>query len=390
MRTKWRSGGTGNGTTGSAGGPVGVVLVVGAVLSVLGTAELSARGAVETPRARVADHRSEETAEWSPLGIVGSSVNWVANPHRPMCMGLAASVGGIGTDGDDVITGTSGMDVIFAGPGNDVIYGRNGKDVICGGPGNDKLVGGRNPRDWSQAKHGDRLSGGIGDDRITDNWGFKDKLIGGSGDDRLTSSNGTEHVLIGGPGADRLTSTKVYDNAMLGGSGADVLRALSGAGYNRYHFGGPGRDVIDVGPTGDVLVALTGDGDQLTVHRDASILPVFWNSPVGVEVDMRTGTARRLGADPAAPGDVITFQSPKGGIWFLYGSPHADQLNGSDGDDRFSALAGNDTVYGNGGNDFLSGYGGDDFIDGGDGNDNADGGAGTDTCLVEEAANCEP
>lgn len=370
-------------------GELSGVILLGAILSVAGSMEVSARGSTEIPVVGMSGQPSVRTADLSSLGIVDVSYRELGEADRPTCMGLPASVGGIGTAGDDVITGTSGRDVIVAGSGNDTVYGRNGKDVICGGPGGDKLVGGRNPAAWSRAKHGDRLSGGQGDDRIVDNWGFKDKLLGGTGDDLLWSRGGTEKALLGGPGADRLTSDDGYDIALLGGRGSDVLRALSGSGYGRYHFGGPGRDVIDVGPTGDVLVALTGDGDQLRVHGATSLLPVFWESPVGVEVDMRTGTARRVGADPAAPGDVITFLSPKGGIWFLYGSLHADQLNGTDGDDRFSALAGNDTVYGNGGDDWLVGYGGDDVIDGGDGDDNADGGAGTDTCVAEEAEKCE-
>ena len=178
---------------------------------------------------------------------------------------------------------------------------------------------------------------------------------------------------------------------MLGGRGPDVLTALSGSGYSRYHSGGPGRDVIDVGPTGDVGVGLSGDGDLLRVHGDASVVLSFGGSPVGVEVDMTTGTARRVGAAPTDPGDVITFLSPEGDIWVLYGSTHGDRLSGTEGHDMFFALAGNDTLYGNGGDDSLSGFAGDDLIDGGDGDDNADGGAGNDTCInAEEMEKCSP
>lgn len=388
MSTERRSDGTSCGRARSLGLLSGAVML-GATLSVLGTAELSAGGTTERPAPGISGQPSLRTGDLHPLGIVDLSSIDVAEADRPTCMGLPASVGGIGTAGDDVITGTSGRDVIVAGPGNDIVYGRNGKDVICGGPGDDKLVGGRNPADSSKAEHGDRLSGGPGDDRIVDNGGSRDRLVGGTGNDRLRSRKGTEKVLLGGAGDDRLVSDNGYDTALLGGRGADVLTALTGGGISRYHFGGPGRDVIDVGPTGDVVVALTGDGDQLRVHGATSLLPVFGHSPVGVEVDMRTGTARRVGADPAAPVDVITFLSPQADIWVLYGSPHADQLNGTEGDDMFFALGGNDIVYGNGGNDSLSGFGGDDFIDGGDGDDSADGGAGTDTCNAEEAAKCE-
>lgn len=390
MSTERRSDGTSSGRTRSLGLVSGAVML-GATLSVLGTGQLSAAGTTERPAPDMSGQPPLPTPDLHPLGLVHLSSTDVAEADRPTCMGLPASVGGIGTAGDDVITGTSGRDVIVAGPGNDIVYGRNGKDVICGGPGDDRLVGGRNQADWSQAKYGDRLSGGTGDDRIVDRWGFADKLIGGTGDDRLVSSNGMQHKVIGGPGADRLTSRNVHDNTMLGGRGPDVLTALSGGGYSRYHAGGSGRDIIDVGPTGDILVGLTGDGDQLRVHGDAYVVPGFSGSPVGVEVDMAAGIARRIGAGPEGPVDVITFLAPELVVWFMYGSDYGDRMSGSDGDDSFSGGAGNDVLVGLGGRDGLYGDHGDDLIDGGDGDDWADGGAGTDTCLnAEEMEKCEP
>lgn len=139
-----------------------------------------------------------------------------ADADRPTCMGLPATPGGVGTDGDDVLTGTPGKDVIVAGVGNDVIHGHHGKDTICGGPGDDTLVGRRNPADWSNAEHGDRLSGGSGEDRIVDNWGFRDKILGGSGDDRIRSRHGMEKEFDGGYGAEATTcSTGVKVTTLL-------------------------------------------------------------------------------------------------------------------------------------------------------------------------------
>lgn len=389
---------------------LGGVVVLGANLSLVGTTETTARGTAALPAAPAADQAAPHAAGSDLFGLVSVSRSGIAESDRPTCMGLLASPGGVGTDGDDVIIGTSSSDVIVAGPGNDIIYGRNGKDVICGGPGNDNLVGGRNPWDWSQARHGDRLAGGAGDDRLIDSWGFRDKLAGGFGNDRLVSRNGTEHELVGGPGADQLISRDVTDNIMLGGPGPDVLTALSGAGYSRYHSGGPGRDIIDVGPTGDILVGLTGDGDQLTVHGDAYVIPNYWDSPAGVEVDMAAGIVRHIGADPSDPPDIITFLQPVDVSWIVYGSTHDDRMTGSEGDDTFFGLRGNDMLVGYGGSDGLNGfqgddviYGGDgddyslagdqgdDVIDGGDGDDSADGGKGNDTCVnVEQTRRCSP
>ncbi|MCW2738122.1 calcium-binding protein [Nocardioides sp.] len=388
---------------------LGSALVLAVALSRVETTKLAPGGAAEVPASHASVHAAPDPAISDPLTFAYVSLIKTAGTDRPTCIGLSASTGGVGTNGDDVIVGTSGRDVIVSGRGNDTIYGRNGKDVICGGPGNDKLVGGRNPWDWSLAKHGDRLAGGAGDDHLIDRWGFRDKLVGGSGNDRLVSSSGTEHKLLGGPGADRLISRDVVDNITIGGRGPDVVTALSGYGYSRYHAGGPGRDILDVGPTGDILVGLTGDGDRLTVHGDAYVVPNYWDSPVGVEVDMVAGTVRRIGGDPT-PADVITFAEPDDVSWILYGSTHDDRMVGGEGDDTFFGLRGDDVLIGYGGSDGLNGFQGadvihggdgndyslsgdqgDDVIDGGEGDDTADGGKGNDTCLnVEQTRRCSP
>lgn len=47
-----------------------------------------------------------------------------------------------GSNGDDILVGTSAPDVIFAGNGHDTIYGLAGNDIICAGNGNDLIVTG--------------------------------------------------------------------------------------------------------------------------------------------------------------------------------------------------------------------------------------------------------
>jgi predicted extracellular nuclease len=87
------------------------------------------------------------------------------------CQGLEPTI--VGTEGDDLLTGTYGRDVIVGLGGDDVINGRNAADVICGGLGNDTIAG----------DNGD------------------DVLLGGFGDDALSGDNGDDR-LIGGPGED--------------------------------------------------------------------------------------------------------------------------------------------------------------------------------------------
>lgn len=51
----------------------------------------------------------------------------------------------LGTSGIDIIDGGNGDDCIVGGGGDDQLYGNNGNDVLVGGPGSDYLSGdGRN------------------------------------------------------------------------------------------------------------------------------------------------------------------------------------------------------------------------------------------------------
>ncbi|CCH89612.1 Endonuclease/exonuclease/phosphatase [Modestobacter italicus] len=89
------------------------------------------------------------------------------------CQGLLPTIRG--TDGDDVLRGTNGVDVVMGLGGDDTLAGGNGEDVLCGGAGEDTLTG----------DNGD------------------DVLLGGFGADRLDGANGDD-VLVGGPGTDEL------------------------------------------------------------------------------------------------------------------------------------------------------------------------------------------
>ncbi|MFC5085778.1 M10 family metallopeptidase C-terminal domain-containing protein [Microvirga arabica] len=58
-------------------------------------------------------------------------------------MGAAAfALPPIGTPGNDVLKGDSGVNGIPGFGGNDTIYGYGGNDAIMGGAGNDRLYGG--------------------------------------------------------------------------------------------------------------------------------------------------------------------------------------------------------------------------------------------------------
>lgn len=127
----------------------------------------------------------------------------------------------IGTNGDDVIEGTSGNDIIIAMGGDDIINGKGGNDVICAGPGNDTVDGGD---------------------------GF-DLIIGGSGDDAISAGDGHD-LVAAGDGNDKVD----------GGDGHDSIGLGEG---NDYAEGGSGNDTLSGGPGSDTL-----DGSDGRDHCD--------------------------------------------------------------------------------------------------------------------------
>ena len=151
--------------------------------------------------------------------------------HR--CNGLEVTVdllqGESPTEGDDVIRGTAGADVINALGGNDTICALGGGDFINAGDGFDRVFAGSGD---------DLVEGGIGND----------KLVGGSGDDILRGGNGNDR-LQGGPGNDILRGDNGLDR-LAGGNGNDVL---SGGGSADLLFGNLGNDQLDGGGGNDVL-----------------------------------------------------------------------------------------------------------------------------------------
>jgi Ca2+-binding RTX toxin-like protein len=69
-----------------------------------------------------------------------------------------------GQDGDDLLLGGKGANVMFGGAGNDTLRGRGGDDRISGGDGNDLIFGGAGDDTLRAGAGGDTLSGGNGAD----------------------------------------------------------------------------------------------------------------------------------------------------------------------------------------------------------------------------------
>jgi len=159
-----------------------------------------------------------------------------------VCNGLEVTVdlalNDVPTEGDDVIRGTSGPDVINALGGNDTICSLQGDDTINGGDGFDKVFAGQG---------NDTINGGSGNDKLVGGAG-KDTIMGGNGNDRIQGGEGAD-VLHGENGLDRIAGASGND-ILRGGKFADEL--LGGLGRDDL-FGDEGDDVLRGGAWIDTM-----------------------------------------------------------------------------------------------------------------------------------------
>jgi Ca2+-binding RTX toxin-like protein len=226
---------------------------------------------------------------------------------------------------DGVLAGT-GNDVVYTGEGNDVVDGEAGDDVVFSGVGNDLVFGG-DGNDLLTVESGDDVTfGGAGEDFIAGGPG-NDALSGDAGDDRLFGEDGWD-ALFGKAGDDELWAGDGND-LLQGGDGADLLEG--GAGDDRME-GGLGDDVYVVDSASDLIAEGDGGGTD-TVHAAIS-----FQLAAALENLTLTGAMRLDGIGNAADN-------------LLVGNEAANRLDG---------LAGNDTLDGGAGIDTLAGGLGDD------------------------------
>ncbi len=103
-----------------------------------------------------------DNAVVTPVFAAGDSeVRYEARPDKGWggrdCDGRNGDDVILGGDGIDILFGQQGEDTLDGGDGDDTLYGGSGRDTLLGGAGNDKLYGGS---DY------DRLNGGLGRDEV--------------------------------------------------------------------------------------------------------------------------------------------------------------------------------------------------------------------------------
>lgn len=97
-----------------------------------------------------------------------------------------------GTSGDDVICALNGRDTVDGLGGNDVLVGGNGKDALQGGDGNDVLLGGNGKDQLTGGAGSDLLEGNNAPDSLNtqDAVSGNDSAVGGRGPDSCVVDTG--------------------------------------------------------------------------------------------------------------------------------------------------------------------------------------------------------
>jgi Ca2+-binding RTX toxin-like protein len=235
----------------------------------------------------------------------------------------AGAAGGIGTPGDDILSGTAGGDRMQGGAGNDSYIFNHADDRIveAADQGRDRVVAlrdvdldalGAEIEDIVLAGGADlsaignasanRITGNSGDNRI-DGAGGRDRLAGGDGDDRLIDRDGGDHLS--------------------GGAGDDTYRLFAG-GFRLFEESDAGRDLV--------------------IAR--------------VSVTLRFHSQHIEDLSLTGPGDLNGT-----------GNGLSNRLTGNRGDNRLDGAWGDDILKGRAGSDELIGHRGDDVMTGGRGSD---------------------
>ena len=254
-----------------------------------------------------------------------------------------------GGEGDDVVFGERGNDILLGGPGNDQLFGGIGDDLLRGGPGNDRLAGGFGADSIDGEGDDDYVRGDSTIDTILDTGGGTDTLsystgitpgFGGVGpsvpgsfpaaggerglelemgaggenaDNGIAALGGgvdkveaqSFEVVVGTPFADHIVGTEEAE-AIYGGGGPDAI------------LGNGGGDTIAGGADGDycqsVGAAISGC-EAGAAPRDASKVSVGFMTPAGATPYAQLYLVGSSGSDSVAAGyspGAVTFQLAAG------------------------------------------------------------------------------
>lgn len=282
------------------------------------------------------------------------------------------------TPNDDIVEAGAGNDTVDAGQGDDLVYGGTGNDVLNGDDGDDTLLG---------EAGNDTLNGGAGDDSLVGGNG-NDLAEGGDGNDYINTSGSNGQPDLAFPGGWSADPNPNNDlDTVYGGAGNDTIITGDDADYVD---GGTGNDVIDSGIDADTVFG--GDGNDMitsgegsdSVDGGAGDDTIYGGLGPSYPDAINIPDDSSIYPDPVTNNGMDTLSGGAGND-VIYGEDDDDLLHGGTGNDMLDGGIDNDTLFGDAGNDTLIGGQGDDTLDGGEGADSVSGGDDRDLFVVGSA-----
>ncbi len=323
----------------------------------------------------------------------------------------------LGGAGDDILTGLQGNDRLIGNSGNDTFHARFGSDIVKGGAGVDEVsyvraVGGVDIALGLNGKWGRAIElDADGRETSRDALHSIENVIGTDFDD-VFRGNELANIIQGGAGNDTIDYTasdgKVFVDLRAalqsrGHAEGDVLFSIEnitgsrwgdtliGDAQNNIINGGGGKDTIDGGDGRNILNG--GDGaDRIGYFYQRMSLNEtnfsVWDGGAGEDTVDMSGAFRAVQIDLGGNW-LFRYFTPNAGGWAygdrIYnfedaiGSDFSDILKGDNERNLLLGGDGGDALQGRGGDDRLYGQAQDDWLLGGSGQDYLHGGTGTDT-----------
>jgi len=214
--------------------------------------------------------------------------------------------------GDDTTTGTDVTDYLFLNDGDDMASGGAGDDSIFLGAGADQTVelGADGSFDTAGMEGDDLIRGGEGRDILVDALG-SNTIYGDTGYDRINSiddetSQDTADTVFGGFGNDVMfvddgdtVTGGAGDDSVMGGLGADTI--IGGGGFDEF-YGGYGNDILNTaGPANDAADTVFGGAGDDTFFADGGDALVGGTGTDEFNLDLTDPAANAVAIDDFDP-----------------------------------------------------------------------------------------